>query len=63
MAERLAAIKDFFREDPTRCLPVIQMIVGGAEKRSAVDAYEALYELQRLKRIADAELTKVEFVV
>jgi len=63
VAERLAAIKDFFREDPTRCLPVIQMIVGGAEKRSAVDAYEALYELQRLKRIADAELTKVEFVV
>lgn len=63
VAERLAAIKTFFREDPSRCLPVIQTIVGGAEKRSAVDAYEALYALQRLKRIADAELAKVDLVV
>lgn len=63
VAERLAAIKDFFRADPGRCLPVIQTIVGGAESRSAVDAYEALYELQRLKRIADAELAKVVLIV
>ena len=63
VAERLAAIKDFFREDPTRCLPVIQTIVGGAEQRSAVEAYEALYELQRLKRLADAELAKVDLIV
>ncbi|MBB6056718.1 allophanate hydrolase [Tolumonas osonensis] len=63
VAERLAAIKDFFRADPGRCLPVIQTIVGGAESRSAVDAYEALYELQRLKRIADAELAKVDLIV
>ena len=63
VAERLAAIKDFFRADPGRCLPVIQTIVGGAESRSAVDAYEALYKLQRLKRIADAELAKVDLIV
>ena len=63
VAERLAAIKDFFRADPTRCLPVIQTIVGGAEKRSAVEAYEALYELQRLKRMADAELANVDLVI
>ena len=63
VAERLAAIKDFFREDLTRCLPVIQTIVGGAEKRSAVEAYEALYALQRFKRVTDAELAKVDFIV
>ncbi len=63
VAERLAAIKDFFRADPSRCLPVIQTIVGGAEQRSAVEAYEALYELQRLKRIADAELAKVDLIM
>lgn len=63
VAERLAAIKDFYRADPSRCLPVIQTIIGGAEQRTAVDAYEALYELQRLKRIADAELSKVDLII
>lgn len=63
VAERLAAIKAFFRDDPTRCLPVIQTIVGGAEKRAAVEAYEALYALQRYKRVTDAELAKVDFIV
>ncbi len=63
VAERLAAIKDFFDRDPKACLPVIQNIIGGAEKYSAVDAYNALYELQRLKKIADVELDKVDFIV
>ena len=63
VAERLAAIKDFYRADPGRCLPVIQTIIGGAEQRTAVDAYEALYELQRLKRIADADLSKVDLII
>lgn len=63
VAERLAAIKEFFHSDASRCLPVIQTIIGGAETRTAVDAYEALYELQRLKRLADAELAKVDLIV
>lgn len=63
VAERLAAIKAFFKADPSRCLPVIQTIIGGAERHSAVAAFEALYQLQALKRRADAELAKVELVL
>lgn len=63
VAERLAAIEDFYRRDPNSCLPVIQTIIGGAEKYSAVDAYNTLYELQRLKKITDSELAKVDCIV
>lgn len=63
VAERLAAIEEFFLRDQNKCLPVIQTIIGGARNKTAVQAYQALYRLQELKRLADAELAKVDLIV
>lgn len=63
VAERLAAIETFFLREADQCLPVIQSIIGGAREKTAVQAYQALYRLQELKRFADAELAKVDLIV
>ncbi|MFM2480064.1 allophanate hydrolase [Celerinatantimonas sp. YJH-8] len=63
VAERLAATEAFFTEHQQSCLPVIQTIIGNSKGYSAVDAYKALYQLKSLKRIADASLAQVDFIV
>jgi allophanate hydrolase len=55
VAERLAAIKDFFAAHADDMHPVTRQIIGGAQKYSAVDAFEASYRLQALRqRCAEA---------
>ena len=49
VAERLAAIKDFFAANAEEMYPVTRQIIGGAQKFSAVDAFEAGYRLQHLQ--------------
>ncbi|MCM2678681.1 allophanate hydrolase [Echinimonas agarilytica] len=63
VAERYAAIEDFFNQDASRCLPVIQTIVGGAEDKTASDAFKAMYRLQAYKVECDALLAKVDAVM
>lgn len=63
VAERYAAIEDFFKADPTQCLPVIQTIVGGATAHSAVDTFKAMYRLQAFKIECDAILAKLDCVL
>jgi len=63
VAERLAAIESFYLADPGRCLPVIRTIIGGAEGRSAVEAYQAAYRLAAYKRVCDRILGEVDLVV
>jgi allophanate hydrolase len=54
VAERYAAIREFFDATPEATLPVIQTILGGAKKWTAADAYAYGYKLKAQKRICDA---------
>jgi allophanate hydrolase len=49
VAERYAAIEDFFKAKPDAMHPVTRLIIGGAVKLSAADAFKGLYALQTLK--------------
>ena len=63
VAERYAAIEEFFLKDPKQCLPVIETIIGGATNHSAVDTFKAMYRLQALKVQCDAILAEIDCVV
>ena len=58
VAERLAALGDFFNTHAEDMHPVTRGIIAGAQKYSAVDAFEAAYQLralqQRCERVWDA---------
>ncbi len=54
VAERLAAIKDFYDARADEMHPTVRGIIGGAAKWSAVDAYTAQYQLEALRRQTDA---------
>jgi allophanate hydrolase len=63
VAERYAAIRDFIETHPGRLLPVIRQIIEPAARRSAVEAFEAQYALQALKRTTDRALADIEMLV
>ncbi|HTJ96869.1 MAG TPA: allophanate hydrolase [Rhodocyclaceae bacterium] len=63
VAERYAAIREFFDTQPESTLPVIQTILGGAKKWTAADAYRYGYQLKTQKRICDAIWKQVDCVV
>ena len=63
VAERYAAIRDYFDTHENSLHPVTRAIVGKARDWRAADAYAALYELMRLKRIADAAWRTVSVIV
>ncbi|WP_058187403.1 allophanate hydrolase [Terracidiphilus gabretensis] len=50
VAERLAALKDFFVTDPDTVDPTVGGIISGAAKYTAVEAFDATYELESLRR-------------
>jgi allophanate hydrolase len=60
VAERYAAVKDFFdvREDSFH--PITSKIYGGAKSLSAADAFEGLYALQALKRTVAPLIASVD---
>jgi allophanate hydrolase len=53
VAERTAAIRNFLAENPESLLPITRHIIAGGLKASAVDAFEASYRLQALRRQVD----------
>ncbi|MBW8191061.1 allophanate hydrolase [Neiella marina] len=63
VAERYAAIQSFFEADSSRCLPVIETIIGGAQGKTAVDAFKATYQLQAYKVRCDEILAGVDAIV
>ncbi|GAB2179922.1 allophanate hydrolase [Denitratisoma sp. agr-D3] len=63
VAERYAAIREFFEAQPDAPLPVIQTIVGGAKKWSAADAYAYGYKLKAAKRRCDTVWAEVDCIV
>ena len=48
VAERLAAIKDFFSGHAADMDPVVRSIIGGAAKHTAIDAFSGEYRLKEL---------------
>ncbi len=63
VAERYAAIRDFFDANPDAPLPVIRAIVGGSKRWSAADAYDYGYRLKAGKRQCDNLLATVDCVL
>ena len=63
LAERLAALGDFFTTHYDDILPVTREVIGGAAKYSAADAHKAGYRLEALKKLAMAELAKIDVLV
>ncbi|UYI48033.1 allophanate hydrolase [Vibrio natriegens] len=63
VAERYAAIQSFFDEDSSRCLPVIETIIGGAKNYTAADTFQFMYQLQDYKVQCDKLLGEVDVVI
>jgi allophanate hydrolase len=63
VAERYAAIREFFDAHANALFPVTREIIGKSRNWLAADAYAALYKLRELKRVADKVWSEVDVVV
>ena len=63
VAERYAAIRDFFDARPEALFDVTREIIGGGRDPRAVDAFEAQYRLQALRRQTEAVWDAVDLVL
>ena len=63
VAERYAAIKEFFETRPDAIFPVTKQIIGGATKFSAADTYVSQYKLKALQRKAEAVWGNLDIIV
>jgi len=63
VAERLAAVKDFYAAHPEAFDPAVRSIIDGAKKFSAADAFADIYRIQALRRAANAELAKCDILL
>jgi allophanate hydrolase len=63
IAERHAAVGKFIDAHADAVLPVTGQIIAGGKKFSAVDAFEAEYQLKALQRATEAAWSRVDFIV
>lgn len=63
VAERYAAVGAFIESASNAVSPVIREIILPGKHLSAVDAFQAQYDLQALKVSADSELAKVDAIL
>jgi allophanate hydrolase len=63
VAERLAAIKTFFRDHADEVEPVVRSIIGGAGKYTAVDTFEADYLLHGLQSESVREWARMDVLL
>jgi allophanate hydrolase len=63
VAERLAALKDFVRDHPNDLDPTVGSIISGASRFSAVDAFDAAYALEALRRETAGLWDQVDFLL
>lgn len=63
VAERLAAVGDFFTEQRHAVDPVVAGIIAQGAKYSAVDAFNGQYQLAALRRQAEAALDGIDFLL
>jgi allophanate hydrolase len=63
VAERLAALKDFVHEHPGDLDPTVGSIISGASRFSAVEAFDAAYGLEALRRATASVWEQVDFLL
>ncbi len=63
VAERLAAIQDFYAQNPDALHPIIRSILTGAARYSATDLFRGLYQLEVYKQQAAVEWAKMDLLV
>jgi allophanate hydrolase len=63
VAERLAALKDFVQEHLEDMEPTVGAIISGASRYSAVEAFDAYYALEDLRRKAANVMERVDFLL
>jgi allophanate hydrolase len=63
VAERLAALKDFYAAHPEAFDPAVRSIIEGAKRFSAADAFADIYRIQALRRAAQAQLAKCDVLL
>ena len=63
VAERLAAVEDFFASNEADFDPTVRAIIGGARGRTAVDAFNGKYRLEELRRLTEATWDKVDLLL
>lgn len=63
VAERYAAIRDFFDKKPDSIFPVTKKIIGSAKDITAADTFLALYRLQALKRKVEPVWKMIDVLV
>ena len=63
VAERLAAIGPFLTRHPEQVHPVVREIICGAQRYSAVDAFEAEYRLRELRRTTETQWEHMDVLV
>jgi len=63
VAERLAALKDFVLQHTADMDPTVGSIIAGATKYSAVQAFDAAYILEALRRETESVWEQVDFLL
>lgn len=63
VAERYAAIREFFDARSESIHPVVREIIAGAKKFSAADAYSGMYQLEALRKEANLVWDKIDCLV
>ena len=63
VAERLAAIGPFYKQNPDALHPVIKTIIDAAGGYSAVDAFNGYYRLRELKRLTEQTWANVDVLL
>ncbi len=63
VAERLAAVEDFFASNEVDFDPTVRSIIAGAKGKTAVDAFKGKYRLEELRRKTEAEWAKADVLL
>ena len=63
VAERYAAIREFFDAKAEHINPVVREIIAGAKKFSAADAFSGMYRLEALRKEAASVWSKIDCMV
>jgi allophanate hydrolase len=63
VAERLAAVGDFLRTDPGDADPTVKQIIERGEEYSAVETYEAYYQLESYKQTVSGVFDDIDVLV
>ena len=63
VAERYAAIREFFDAKPESIFPTTRQIIGNAAKFSATDTFNAMYKLKALQRKAEAVWCDIDVLI